>query len=147
MLQEGAEQQSEAAEAEQQAQALAAARATLSSSLDAPAAAHPFESYGDDGLSLAQARRKLSGCGLQQPGDPLIRKCLTNPKSYTCPSSCRTPIRSYQQMRPKPRLQIVACIGLFSNAKHKALAEPCPCMVSLSLTHGHLQSLKDIAGL
>lgn len=67
MPQEEADQQSQAAEAKQQAQALAAARATLSSSLDAPAAAHPFESYGDAGLSLAQARRKLSGCVLQQP--------------------------------------------------------------------------------
>ncbi|KAK9817394.1 hypothetical protein WJX74_009113 [Apatococcus lobatus] len=68
---EGAEQQSEASEAEQQAQSLAAARATLSSSLDAPAAAHPFESYGKGGLSLAQARRRLSG--LLQAGRGMLR--------------------------------------------------------------------------
>ena len=61
MPQEAAEQQPEVSEAEQHAQALAAARAALSSSLDAPAAAHPYESYGTGGLSLAQARRKLSG--------------------------------------------------------------------------------------
>ena len=61
MPQEAAEQQAEVSEAEQHAQALAAARAALSSSLDAPAAAHPCELYGTGELSLAQARRKISG--------------------------------------------------------------------------------------
>ena len=60
-MQEAVEQNAEAVQAELQAQALAAARASLSSSLDAPSAAHPVEGYGNGNLSLAQARRKLSG--------------------------------------------------------------------------------------
>lgn len=45
-----------------------------------PATTLPFKSYLNDGLSITQARRKLSGCVLQQSVDPLIVK-VSHPRS------------------------------------------------------------------
>ncbi|CAK0782941.1 hypothetical protein CVIRNUC_006136 [Coccomyxa viridis] len=56
--------------ADAEKEAVQAYRQALEQALDQPAAAHPVESYGMDNMSLAQARRTLSGL-LKQGKDAL----------------------------------------------------------------------------
>ncbi|CAL8470685.1 g10227 [Coccomyxa elongata] len=58
--------------ADEDREAVLAYRNALENALDAPAAAHPVEGYGPDNMSMAQARRTLSG--LLRKGKEALRE-------------------------------------------------------------------------